>query len=303
MKKNQKLNEFIKHTIDCENYGNITKDSAIKLLQKLYANISEKLRKNPYILNKKAYLNLLSEIESLLNEYKSNCIDIYETSFEDISMYQSTWLSDFMKELGKNIIIPTSILASIKFSPIASSTGYKDIVDREVYKIKENVENSIKIAYLTKEDMNAVSDRFENRLPKYEKDITTDSKTINTAAFSTVNFLIYKANKQKVVYSAVLDTGTCFDCGLNNGKVFNIQEAPLLPIHYNCRCVYIPYEVTEDGEVPEDYLDWIETLSDEDQLEILGKNRYELYKSGFPINHFIGEDGKIIPIKELKKNS
>lgn len=301
MKKNQKLNDFIKHTIDCESYGNITKNEILKLLQSLYSEILKKIRSTPYILSKKTYTDILVEIEDLLKDYKANCNRIYETSFEDISEYQSNWLKDFMKELGKDIVIPATILSSIKFSPVANTTGYKDIVEREVFNIRENVNNALKVAYLTKEDTEQVAQRIEKREVKTERDVTSDSKTINTAAFSTVSYLIYKANKQKVVYSSILDTSTCFDCGVNNGKVFEINNAPMLPIHYNCRCYYIPYEVTEDLEVPESYLEWIETLSDEEQYEILGKTRYQLYKAGFPIKHFVDDQDKLLPVKEVKK--
>lgn len=301
MKKNQKLNDFIKHTIDCESYGNITKDEIVKLLKSLYADIVKKIRTSPYILSKKTYTDILAEIDDLLKEYKSNCNKIYETSFDDISIYQSNWLKDFMKELGKDIIIPATILSSIKFSPVANTTGYKNIVEREVFNIRENVNNALKVAYLTKEDTEQVAQRIEKREEKTERDVTSDSKTINTAAFSTVSYLIYKANKQKVVYSSILDTVTCIDCGMNNGKIFEVGNAPILPIHYNCRCYYIPYEITEDGEVPESYLDWVETLSDEEQYEILGKTRYQLYKAGFPIKHFVDDKGKLLLLKDLKE--
>ena len=299
MKKNQKLNDFIKHTIDCESYGNVTKNEILKLLQSLYADILKRIQSTPYILSKKRYADILSEIEELLKEYKIKSYGIYESSFEDISDYQSNWLKDFMSELGKDVIIPATILSSVKFSPVVNTTGYKSIVEKEVLNIKENVSSALKVAYLTKEDTEQVAQRLEKRMSKTEKDVSTDSKTINTAAFSTVNYLIYKANKQKVVYSSILDTNTCFDCGMNNGKVFEIKNAPILPIHYNCRCCYIPYEVVEDEETPGSYLDWIETLSDEEQYEILGKTRYQLYKAGIPISHFVDDD-KLLPVKDLK---
>lgn len=295
------LNDFIKHTIDCERYGNITKDDAVKLLQELYVDIVKKLKSSPYIINKKTYTRILSEIEVLLNEYKDNLKKLYEDSFENISSYQSMWMSDFMKELGKDIIIPTTILSSIKFSPVANTTDYQNIINNGILRIRETIETSLRTAYLTKEDMNEVSRRFEGREGKFTSSLEKDSAAINTTAFSTVNYLIYKANKQKVVYCAVLDSGTCFDCGLDNGKVFEIDKAPLLGKHYGCRCSLVPVEVLSDEEMPESYIDWIDNLSDKEQYDILGKTRYALYKSGMPIKHFVNDKGKLIPLKDIRK--
>lgn len=299
--KKSKLNEFLKHVIECENYGNITKDEAVKLLQSLYTDVLKELRKKPYILNKKMYKDIMSEIEFLLKNYKTDLKGIYENSFENITTYQSSWLKDFLKDTGKNIIIPVSILSSVKFSPIANVTDYLNIIENEVYKIQESIDTSLKLAYITKEDMSQVADRFEKRESKFEASVIKDTKTVNTAAFNTTSYLIYKSNDIDVVYCSVLDSGTCFDCGLDNGKIFKVSEAPILPKHYGCRCTLVPKDVVGEDDMPESYVDWINELSDEERYEVLGKARYELYNAGFPVKHFVDDDGKTIPVKELKQ--
>lgn len=46
----------------------------------------------------------------------------------------------------------------------------------------------------------------------------------------------------KVQYWAALDERTCDRCGVNgyHGKIYPIDKAPVLPIHPNCRCTYLP---------------------------------------------------------------
>lgn len=301
MKKKSKLNEFIQHTIDSESYGNITKDEAVRLLQRLYEEISKKIRKATYVFSKGNYEKLLKEIENLINEYKSESINLYESMISDISSYQSLWLKDFLSETVKDLVIPASLLSSIKFSPIANVTDYKGLVENEAYKVKQNVEASLRTAYITKEELNNVADRFEKRESAIEKEVAANTKMINTASFSAVNYLIYKANKLKVVYCAILDSKTCIECGELNGVEFEYKNLPLLPQHWNCRCVLIPKESLGEEEMPESFSEWFETLSEEEKIEVIGKSRYKMYLNGVPITSFVDSQNKLIPVRELEK--
>lgn len=302
MKKTSKLNEFIQHTIDSESYGNITKDEAVRLLQTLYKEISDKLRKSTYVFSKSAYEKLLKEIEGLINEYKSKTIKLYEETISDISSYQSRWLSDFLSETVKDLIIPASLLSSVKFSPIANVTDYKGLVENEAYKIRQNVESSLRTAYITKEEMNNVADRFEKREPVIEKEVAANTKMINTASFSAVNYLIYKTNHIKVVYCAILDSRTCIECGELNGNEYNYKEQPMLPMHWGCRCSLVPKDSLGEEEMPQSFSDWFESLTEEEKIEAVGKSRYEMYKAGIPVTSFVDSQNKLIPVRELGKS-
>lgn len=45
---------------------------------------------------------------------------------------------------------------------------------------------------------------------------------------------------KRVEYLAAEDERTCETCGPLDGQIFEIGKAPILPIHPNCRCTYIP---------------------------------------------------------------
>lgn len=45
----------------------------------------------------------------------------------------------------------------------------------------------------------------------------------------------------KVEYVAALDDRVCDECEGLHGKRYNLDDAPELPIHPNCRCTLIPY--------------------------------------------------------------
>lgn len=51
----------------------------------------------------------------------------------------------------------------------------------------------------------------------------------------------YKAAKiEKVQFWAAEDERTCELCGKLHGKVYDFNNAPVLPMHPNCRCTYLP---------------------------------------------------------------
>lgn len=53
------------------------------------------------------------------------------------------------------------------------------------------------------------------------------------------------AEIKKVRFWAAKDERTCEICGAMHGKEYNIEKAPVLPVHPNCRCTYLP--VIENG--------------------------------------------------------
>lgn len=59
------------------------------------------------------------------------------------------------------------------------------------------------------------------------------------------------AQLNKVQFWAASDERTCKTCGVGgmHGKIYEIDKAPVLPLHPNCRCCYLP--VVLEGNVKE----------------------------------------------------
>lgn len=45
---------------------------------------------------------------------------------------------------------------------------------------------------------------------------------------------------EKVLYTATLEDNTCDTCAELDGKVFDLKDAPHIPIHVSCRCCLVP---------------------------------------------------------------
>lgn len=57
------------------------------------------------------------------------------------------------------------------------------------------------------------------------------------------------AEIKKVRFWAAKDERTCKICGAMHGKEYNIKKAPVLPVHPNCRCTYLPVIENEKHSV------------------------------------------------------
>lgn len=55
------------------------------------------------------------------------------------------------------------------------------------------------------------------------------------------SFMAYKdAGCEKVQYWAAEDERTCPRCGMKHGNTYSLKDRPILPLHANCRCTYLP---------------------------------------------------------------
>lgn len=70
-------------------------------------------------------------------------------------------------------------------------------------------------------------------------------RLVNTEIAKVVNRAqmdVYKNSGvvQKVLYMATLETNTCENCADLDGKYFDLDKAPNIPLHPNCRCCLVP---------------------------------------------------------------
>ena len=137
---------------------------------------------------------------------------------------------------------------------------------------------------------------------------------------------LYGHNKDIIkaeVWTTALDTNVCLVCGNLDGNRYTVGVGPQ-PVddtHPGCRCIRSPvvkswrelgidvddapagFRASMGGAVPArvTFKDWFKRQSSTDQKEILGKSRYELYKSGeLELNQFVANN-RILTINKLKR--
>jgi len=91
-----------------------------------------------------------------------------------------------------------------------------------------------------------------------KKHVDTIARTSVNAVSNNSRMQLYKANDDmidRVIYSATLDSRTSNHCSVLDGKVFYLEDAPVIPGHPNCRSSYVMLLKGEDAqEVIDDLL-------------------------------------------------
>lgn len=117
----------------------------------------------------------------------------------------------------------------------------------------------------------------------------------------------------KYEYLATLDSRTCLVCASASEHLYKeLKDVPHIPQHRGCRCCIVPYfniegdtKASKDGQVDAKltFNDWLKGQDEKTQLDVLGRSRYEKWKSGEvkSIDQYV-ENGKTLTLKQLNEN-
>lgn len=148
-----------------------------------------------------------------------------------------------------------------------------------------------------------VSGANENQLRAMVRTAATHaSTTARTESFAALGVKQWR-------FVAVLDSRTSIQCAANDGKVFDMGEGPLPPLHPNCRSNVVPYtgepvgeRASVDGPVPAatDFRTWLKDQPQDVQDEVLGKARAQAWRDGdLTFEQMVGKDMLPLTVKEL----
>lgn len=138
--------------------------------------------------------------------------------------------------------------------------------------------------------------------------------------------MVYQQNAHlvpRVQWMATLDKRTCLLCGSKDGKLFPVNEAPVLPAHPQCRCFLAPVVaswrqmgIPGDRATPEirrlfdgqpaprqHYQTWLREQPATTQRQVLGRTRYDAYKQdGAALDDF-STDRRVLTVAEYKERA
>ena len=137
--------------------------------------------------------------------------------------------------------------------------------------------------------------------------------------------MTYKANEdivKGVQIVATLDHRTTEICMEQDGKVYDIDDGPRPPFHWNCRTTTVPVlkslkemgfkspdfppatRASMKGQVParQTYGPWLRKQPAAVQDDILGKAKGKLYrKHKLPVSAFVDDKRRVLTLKQLRK--
>ena len=144
-------------------------------------------------------------------------------------------------------------------------------------------------------------------------------RTAANSAGSAARAEVYRQNADVLKgeeYSAVLDGRTTITCASLDGKIYQIGEGPMPPLHYNCRSVRVPVvddrfaalregatRASKDGPVSSQttYNSWLKGQPEPFQDEVLGPERAQLFRSGgLSLDKFTDDAGRVYTLDELR---
>lgn len=294
---NNILKKTLRHYIDLEYYANGVDEEIQELLEILLKECDAIISSQDSYSTKNAYSLAYKAIKEKVDEFGKELEERLEKEADVVKDIETDFLS---KLYGSALAIGGLTLSKLLFTPIDGRDTTKQFVERTIKNILRSYDTSIRAGYLFGQNSDDIKAQTATKLKQITKGVRSGIRTAIPSYAKTTDNIIFLNNNTEVVYCAVLDGCTCIVCGNNHALHFkSIATAPLLPIHCGCRCCYIlASAVTEPIPTYEEY---IESLSDEEQYHILGKNRYEMWKNyNIKLNQFVN-NGTKLTLNELKE--
>lgn len=196
--------------------------------------------------------------------------DIVENVFKE-TYYKTAYVLDKGIETGINFAIlkPEFVKTAINI-PIEGKR-FSDRIWTNKSKLVARVQESVERALIEGTDIRKLAKEITN---DFGSSIYESQRLINTEvarAHTLAQEEIYSNSGvvAKVMWNATLEGNTCEECQALDGQVFDLNgDKPEIPLHPNCRCVYIPVvegwnpsrrRDQQTGEIIEhkDYKSWL----------------------------------------------
>jgi len=254
----------------------------------------------------------------------------------EIGVLQGEWAASYLRDLsGVGVAIgagPTgiNIMKSVIDTDFVQGGLLKDFWKEQGEKVTRRAAQQIRIGIANGETIDDMIRRVRGRYVRrgvYEGGVmqisTRDAASLVRTATSHVvggaHFRCFEANKDILDgyrYDATLDSRTTPICMALDGQEFEFDDpnAKRPPQHWGCRSRIVPVvsgvddsgygqRATETGPVKAgiNYEQWLKQQSKTKQVEILGKGRAELFRSGkVSLRDMVRSDGSTVRVEELR---
>lgn len=285
---NDKLKKTLKHYINLEGYANTVDDDLIILYEELGKEAEGIIGSQTGYGTKDAYALVMRMIKEKVSSF---CEQLEERLNKEADNVKVKELS-FLKTLYPALVISEIATSKVLFAPIDNRDTVTQFVERSKKNIIRSYDNALRSGYLFGQSSQDVNKMAENNLKQVERGIESGIKTAVPSFAKTTDRIVFLKNEKEVTWCSCLDGSECIVCGsLHGTKYPSVSMAPMTP-HSGCRCILMPSEeITEPMPTYEEYL---EELPEKEQMEILGKNRYDLWKNdGISLKKFINNGRKL----------
>lgn len=124
---------------------------------------------------------------------------------------------------------------------------------------------------------------------------------VNQAANTAKEDTYRNAGIELEQYVAVLDRRTTVICASLDGNIYPVGQGEYPPKHFNCRSMRVPLVGDSTSAQVSEYGNWLKRQPKSTQVEVLGEERAELFRSGeLTIDQFTDDRGIVYTLDELE---
>ena len=214
--------------------------------------------------------------------------------------------------------VPMKLISGKKTQKLTIEQAAKQFSKKRSQEIAQLIRDGSLIGKTTREIVQEVEDIVGGKVTtQAESLVRTTTNHIGGQARSAT----YAANDDVIIgeeFVATLDTRVSITCASFDGRVFDIGDGPMPPLHWGCRSLRVAKvnpkfdlgsEITGerasiDGPVSGDVTTggFLKRQSAEAQNEVLGVKRAKLFRSGkISIGKFTDESGKVYSLERLEE--
>lgn len=246
-------------------------------------------------------------IDKLIDDEYSLMSDTLKTELGDLFVYESEFTSKLLGFDFSNSMVSEKLVESIVSQDPFDGKILGEWLDEQKLATQIKIKQTIRLGVLnglsTSKIVGALyaepGNPFLGAKRNAEIMVRTASAHVTSQAslktFERVGFESYQL-------SAVLDSRTTPICRGLDGKVYKMTDKgrKVPPFHPGCRTVMIAIHDDEPA-FTDGYEQWLGRQSAADQVSILGKERYRLWKGGQSLDSFVDLDTHhVIPLAELR---
>lgn len=297
------FDEYTNHIIDTELYAEGRAEVAASMLRKMSRELKAVVESYGVVKSKAKQKECEKECDDCIENYFSDWKKKEDKERQEHAEKETDWLSAALKAA-----FGIAVIASLLKTKNALDTPFSptDTFDSFVEGIKESAKKTVRIPLLYSRifgtSTTTVSENLDSSFRKISTGFETGVKTSVTGLQRNVQRqLLEDKRKLRFLYVSMLDDSVCVVCGGYSGNIYeDLSEAPEIPVHFRCRCYYLPIlSSSKDIIKEENYQQWFDRQPDSVKYKILGATRYNFYKSGLSDITKFSSKGRKLTLKEI----
>jgi hypothetical protein len=323
---------YLRHGVYLTRFSTGQARKLLTILDEATTQIKKMVNNAKGIETKLKYKRISAEVKRITKELTEQLYGEVELNFTALADEEIRFVDKTLKQIDVKLDLelpaPAQVWATASFGPYAgvdSKFTFKTYLDSLSEDLYRSWDINLRTGYLlglpsrqiVRNTLGSIQEQDPGQVQKLRRSLEVNTRTALSFMANEARNAVYEKNADifsGVVGLSTLDLRCCIACGttIDGVEYPSIEKAPRLPLHPQCRCLWLPKikgmpeylpgdeRASFEGPVPASlkWKDWLKTQPDEFVQDILGKSRFEMFKNGTDVGDFT-EDRRILTLKEL----